>query len=201
MVWSIGNELPTPATAGEKSYIASAAGLAHRLDPTRPVGIATSDWPGVPCQAAYAPLDVVGFNDYFGWYDAGGGLTDDRDVLSPFLDSWRACYPKKALMITEFGFEANRDGPVEEHGTYAFQSDAVRYHLGVFASKPWLSGAIYWDLQDFAVAPGWTGGNPRPDPPFLHKGLFDLQGHAKPAEAVLTPIYHQTRQIGATVSH
>jgi beta-glucuronidase len=104
-------------------------------------------------------------------------------------------------MITEFGFEANRDGPVEEHGTYAFQSDAVRYHLGVFASKPWLSGAIYWDLQDFAVAPGWTGGNPRPDPPFLHKGLFDLQGHAKPAEAVLTPIYHQTRQIGATVSH
>ena len=200
MVWSIANELATPATAGEKSYIARAAALAHRLDPTRPVGMATSDWPGVACQAGYAPLDVVGFNEYFGWYDAGGGLTDDRDALSPFLDSWRACYPNKALFITEFGFEANRDGPVEERGTYAFQADAVAYHLGVFASKPWLSGAIYWDLQDFAVAPGWTGANPWPDPPFLQKGLFDLQGHAKPAEPVLTSIYHRTQQIGAPVA-
>jgi beta-glucuronidase len=199
MVWSIANELPTPATAGERSYIAHAAALAHRLDPTRPVGMATSDWPGVACQAAYAPLDVVGFNEYFGWYDAGGGLNDDRDALSPFLDSWRACYPDKALLITEFGFEANRDGPVEERGTYAFQADAVAYHLGVFASKSWLSGAIYWDLQDFAVTPGWTGGDPRPDPPFLQKGLFDLQGHAKPAEPVLTSIYHHTQQIGAPV--
>ena len=200
IVWSIANELATPATAGEKSYIARAAALAHRLDPTRPVGMATSDWPGVACQAGYAPLDVVGFNEYFGWYDAGGGLTDDRDALSPFLDSWRACYPNKALFITEFGFEANRDGPVEERGTYAFQADAVAYHLGVFASKPWLSGAIYWDLQDFAVAPGWTGANPWPDPPFLQKGLFDLRGHAKPAEPVLTSIYHRTLQIGAPVA-
>ena len=197
MVWSIANELATPATAGETSYIARAAALAHRLDPTRLVGMATSNWPGVACQVAYAPLDVVGLNEYFGWYDAGGGVTDDRDALSPFLDSWRACHPNKALFITEFGFEANRDGPVEDRGTYAFQADAVAYHLGVFASKSWLSGAIYWDLQDFAVAPGWTGGDPWPDPPFLQKGLFDLQGHAKPAEPVLTSIYQHTQQIAA----
>ena len=73
MLWSIGNELPTPATPNEANYIAAAAALAHRLDPTRPVGMAITDWPGVPCQAAYAPLDVIGFNDYFGWFDAGGG--------------------------------------------------------------------------------------------------------------------------------
>ncbi len=48
--------------------------------------MAISDWPGVACQAAYAPLDVIGFNDYFGWFDAGGGATDDRDELGPFLD-------------------------------------------------------------------------------------------------------------------
>ena len=47
MLWSIGNELPTPATAAETSYIAGAAALAHRLDPTRPVGMSISDWPGV----------------------------------------------------------------------------------------------------------------------------------------------------------
>ena len=70
----------------------------------------------------------------------------------------------KAIMVTEFGAEANRDGPVEEKGTYQFQQDFVNYHLGVFATKPWLSGAIYWALQEFRVRPGWDGGNPRPDP-------------------------------------
>ena len=71
-------------------------------------------------------------------------------------------------MVTEFGAEANRDGPVEEKGTYAFQQDFVNYHLGVYATKPWLSGAIYWALQEFRVRPDWDGGNPRPaaaDPP------------------------------------
>ncbi len=194
-IWSIGNELQTPAPAAESTYIAGAVALAHQLDPTRPVGMAISDWPGVSCQPAYAPLDVVGVNEYFGWYDAGGGTTDDRDDLSPFLDSIRACYPTKAIMVTEFGFEANRTGPVEERGTYAFQSNSAAFHLGVFASKRWLSGALYFALQDFAVTPGWWGGNPYPDPPFLHKGLIDLFGAAKPAFAAVSRIFHATRQI------
>ncbi|HTX31671.1 MAG TPA: glycoside hydrolase family 2 TIM barrel-domain containing protein [Solirubrobacteraceae bacterium] len=196
MLWSIGNELPTPATANEARYIAGAAALARRLDPTRPVGMATSGWPGVPCQSAYAPLDVIGNNEYFGWFDAGGGSTDDRDALSPYLDSLRACYPKKALFVTEFGFDANRDGPVEERGTYEFQSNSAAFHLGVFASKPWLSGAIYFALQDFASKPGWGGGNPLPNPPWIYKGLVDQYGALKPAFSVVSSIYHATVQVG-----
>jgi beta-glucuronidase len=196
LLWSIGNELNTPVDGPEAAYIASAAGLAHRLDPTRPVGMAISAWPGVPCQGAYAPLDVVGFNEYFGWYDAGGGTTDDRDALSPFLDGLRACYPTKAVFVSEFGFEGNRNGPVEERGTFQFQSDAASFHLGVFASKPWLAGAIYWLVQDFAAIPGWGGGDPRPDPPFVQKGLFDLYGNAKPVFSVVSSIYHATPQFG-----
>jgi beta-glucuronidase len=195
MLWSIGNELPTPVTPGEASYISTSAALAHRLDPTRPVGMAISDWPGVSCQSAYAPLDVLGFNDYFGWFDAGGGTTDDRDALSPFLDSLRACYPKKGLMITEFGFEANRDGPVDERGTFEFQANASRFHLGVFASKHWLFGAIYFALQDFAAKPGWGGGNPLPDPPWVQKGVVSQIGSLKPGFPVLSAIYHSTVQI------
>jgi beta-glucuronidase len=195
MLWSIGNELPTPVTANEANYITGAAALAHQLDPTRPVGMAISDWPGVACQAAYAPLDVIGFNDYFGWFDAGGGGTDDRDSLGPFLDSLRACYPTKALMITEFGFEANRDGPVDERGTYEFQSDAAAYHLGVFATKHWLSGAMYFPLQDFAARPGWGGGDPRPNPPWVQKGLITPTGARKPAFAVVSSIFHHTVQM------
>ncbi len=195
LLWSIANELPTPATANETSYIASATALAHSLDPTRPVGMSISDWPGVACQSAYAPLQVIGFNEYFGWFDAGGGATDDRDALSPFLDTFRACYPSKALFVSEFGFDSNRNGPVEERGTYQYQADTVAFHLGVFASKPWLSGAMYFLLQDAATFPNYGGGNPFPDPPFDAKGLVDPSGTLKPAFAVVASIYKATMQI------
>src|SRR5439155_10913252 len=71
MLWSIANELATPVNGPEAHYISLAAALAHNLDPTRPVGDAILDWPGVPCQNAYAPLDVIGLNEYFGWFDSG----------------------------------------------------------------------------------------------------------------------------------
>ncbi|HTU87368.1 MAG TPA: glycoside hydrolase family 2 TIM barrel-domain containing protein [Solirubrobacteraceae bacterium] len=195
LLWSIGNELPSPATPAEGRYISGAVALAHRLDPTRPVGMAVSNWPGLGCQPAWKALDVIGDNEYFGWFDAGGGLDDDRDALSPFLDTVRACYPKQAIMITEFGFDANRDGPVEERGTYAFQSNSVAFHLGVFASKPWLSGAMYFVLQDYVAFPTYSGGNPLPDPPFNQKGLLDINGNPKPAWSVVSQIYHSTQQI------
>ena len=75
-------------------------------------------------------------------------------------------------MVTEFGAEANRDGPVEEKGTWAFQQDFVNFHLATYAQKTWLSGAVYWALNEFKVRPGWEGGNPRPNPPLHQKGLL-----------------------------
>lgn len=196
LVWSIGNELPTPATSAEATYIRTSTALVHRLDPTRPAAMAIANWPGVSCQPAYAPLQVIGDNEYFGWFDAGGGGNDDRSALGPYLNRLRACYPHQALMITEFGFDANRHGPVEERGTYEFQSNSVAYHLGVFATKHWLSGAMYFTLQEYAAYPGYSGGNPYPNPPFNQKGLVDLDGHLKPAFSVVARIYKRTRQIG-----
>ncbi|MBV9195140.1 MAG: hypothetical protein JO168_13420 [Solirubrobacterales bacterium] len=195
LIWSLGNELPTPPTAAESAYIAGAAGLVRQLDPTRPVGLAVSNWPGVACQSAYAPLDVIGDNEYFGWFDAGGGTSDDRDALSPYLDTLRACYPNQALFITEFGFDGNRNGPVEERGTYQFQANTAAFHLGVFATKPWLSGALYFALQDYVAFPTYSGGDPLPNPPFNQKGMVDLYGNHKPAFSVVSSIYHATQQV------
>ena len=196
-IWSIGNELPQTVTAGEEKYISSAAALAHKLDPTRPVGLAIKDWPGLGCQAAaYAPLDVVGVNEYFGWFDVGGGVTDDRDALGPFLDTVHQCMPNKAIIITEFGVDGNRNGAVEEYGTYQYQADTAAYDLGVFAARPWLSGALYFLIQDYAAYPGYNGGNPLPSTPFNNKGLVDLYGNLKPAFGVVQKIYHDTVQIG-----
>jgi beta-glucuronidase len=196
VVWSIGNELSSRPGTVQSYYISRAVRAAHELDPTRPVGLAVAAYPTVGCRPQYAPLDVIGFNDYFGWYPGPNGSIADRTLLSGYLDSIRKCYPGKALAITETGAEANRHGPVEEKGTYEFQSDYAAYQMKVFASKPWLSGAVWWTLQDFRVRPGWDGGNPRPDPPIFNKGLIDMDGHAKPAFGTLQRIYHATKQLG-----
>ena len=75
------------------------------------------------------------------------------------------------------------------------QANSIAYHLGVFSTKHWLSGAIYFALQDFAARPNWGGGDPWPNPPWVQKGLVDLSGNLKPAFAVVSSIFHATRQI------
>ena len=197
MLWSIGNELSSQPGPVQNAYIKSAASFAREMDPTRPVGIAVAGYPSSLCQAdSYAPLDVIGINDYFGWYPGPSGQIFDRTKLPAYLDAVRQCYSKQAIMITEFGAEANRDGPPEEKGTYAFQQDWVNYQLGVFATKPWLSGALYWALNEFWVRPGWEGGDPRPQPPLFQKGLITYDGVRKPAWADVQRWYTQTQQFG-----
>jgi beta-glucuronidase len=197
MLWSIGNELSSRPGPVQSDYIDRATRQAKALDPTRPVGLAVAGYPSAGCRPQYAPLDVIGINDYFGWYPGPNGQIADRDTLPDYLDSVRACYPNKAIFISEFGAEANRDGPVEEKGTYAYQQDFVNYHLGVYASKPWLSGAIYWALQEFRVRPNWDGGNPRPRPPFHQKGLLAYDGSKKPAWSDVERQFKATPQLGA----
>jgi hypothetical protein len=196
IVWSIGNELSARPGPVQGFYIAAAVKSAKALDPTRPVGLAVAGYPSTGCQTEYGPLDVIGINDYFGWYPGPNGQIADRTFLSDYLDSVRTCYPNKAIVVSEFGAEANRDGPVEEKGTYAFQQDFVNYHLGVFATKPWLSGAIYFALQEFRVRPDWDGGNPRPQPPLHQKGLISFDGVPKPAFFDVQRIYRATKQFG-----
>ena len=69
----------------------------------------------------------------------------------------------------------------------------------MFATKSWLTGAVYFVLQDFASTPWYAGGNPFPDPPFNRKGLVDLTGNFKPAFATVAAIYHATVQLGQPV--
>jgi beta-glucuronidase len=195
-VWSIANELSSRVNNGQAAYTRAAVQAAHQLDPTRPVGQVVAGYYGVPCQAGYRPLDVIGFNDYFGWYTGSLGQIADQDLLSSYLDSIRACYPHQALVITEFGAEGNRNGPVEEKGTYAFQQNFAAFHLNTFATKPWLTGAIWWALREFRVRPGWDGGNPRPDPPVHEKGLYTFAGQPKPVLGAIQQSFKSTTQYG-----
>jgi hypothetical protein len=196
ITWSIQNELSSRVGPSQGALIRDQAALAHRMDPSRPVGLAVAAYPSAGCQAGYAPVDVLGFNDYFGWYPGPGGVLADRDNLSPYLDQVRSCYPRQAIVITETGAEANRDGPEEEKGTYAFQTAFADFHFSVFATKPWLSGAIWWGLQEFRVRPTWDGGNPRPSSPIHTKGLITQDGQRKPAFFEVQRIFHDTVQLG-----
>ena len=195
MVWSVGNELSSRPGPVQGDYIRRAAGIAKDIDPTRPVGIAFAGYPSAGCQSEYDALDVVGVNEYFGWYPGPGGKLFDRNNLSGYLDQVRRCYRRQAVVVSEFGAEANREGPVEEKGTWGFQRDFVNYHLGVIASKPWISGAVYWALNEFRVKPDWEGGNPHPEPPVHQKGLLTYDAMSrKPAWADVQRSFSQTRQ-------
>ncbi len=193
-IWSVGNEMASVVGANQAAYLRTSAALVHQLDPTRPVGLAFAGHPETPCQTAYAPIQVLGMNDYFGWYTGFGGNIADRDELAPFLDALRKCYPTKAIAVTEYGAEANRDGPVEEKGTYAFQQDFIDYHLRTFATKAWLTGSVYFALQEFRVRPGWGGGNPWGTPPFHTKGVVRLDFSEKPGYATLRDGQRKVRQ-------
>ena len=197
MLWSIGNELSSRPGPVQSYYIERAVRQAKALDPSRPVGLAVAGYPAAGCRPQYAALDVIGINEYFGWYPGPNGQIADRDALPDYLDSVRACYPNKAIFVSEFGAEANRDGPVEEKGTYQYQQDFVNYHLGVHNSKPWLSGSFYWALQEFRVRPNWDGGNPRPNPPIHEKGLLRFDGSKKPAWFDAQRLFAATPQLGA----
>jgi beta-glucuronidase len=196
LIWSIANELSSKPGPTQGTYIRRAEKLTDELDPTRPVGLAVAGYPGAGCQARYGPLDVVGVNDYFGWYPGPSGSLFDRDKLSAYLDSLRRCYPNDAIMVTEFGAEANREGSVEDKGTYAFQQDFVNYHLSVFATKSWLSGALYWALNEFRVRPEWDGGNPFSTPPIHQKALLHYDGTPKPAFTDVQRWFKAVNQFG-----
>jgi beta-glucuronidase len=162
------------------------------MDPTRLVGIAISGLPTVEKQDIYLHLDVIGVNDYFGWYSGPRGSIADRTQLPGFLNRLHADYPHQAFVITEFGAEANRHGPPTEKGTYEFQSEFLDYHLRVFEGKPFVNAAIVWALHDFRVRPGWAGGNPLPHPPVNEKGLIDDTGFRKPAFDTVRRIFRAT---------
>ena len=189
LTWSLGNELPSRAGPGMTATLEAMAAAARALDPDRPLALDILGHPGVETQMAYRVIDALGINDYFGWYPGPGGATTDRDDLGAHLDAMRASYPGHALVVTEFGAEANREGPAAEKGTYAFQSRFLRDHLATIAARPQIAGAITWVLRDFRVKPGWTGGNPQPSAPVNAKGLIDDAGREKPAFAELARLF------------
>ncbi|MDQ6806648.1 MAG: hypothetical protein M3065_17160 [Actinomycetota bacterium] len=193
---SIANELsPTPSTTpGTLSYMGQAIPLARKLDPTAPVALDIYCYPGYPAQPIYSKLNILGINDYFGWYPGSPGhSTASFASLTPYLAEQHQRYPGQALVVSEFGAEALYDGFPQVKGTYQFQSDYVRSTVDVLNTLPFMNGSIYWTLREFAVRPGWKGGlTPAAAAPLTgltHKALITYGGVDKPAFSVTRQMF------------
>ena len=149
--WSVGNELSSRPGPVQGDYIRRASEIAKDIDPTRPTSIAFAGYPSAGCQGEYAAARHRRRQRVLRLVPRPG-----RQAVRPRrpqrLPGQRApLLPAARVVVTEFGAEANRDGPAEEKGTWAFQQDFVKFHLGVLASKPWLSGG---DLLGAERVPG-----------------------------------------------
>jgi beta-galactosidase/beta-glucuronidase len=188
---SVANELwsrPDDRPGVTKRYLENAQKLARDLDPTLPISVDVNGTPHQPEQFTYHDFDMLGVNEYFGWY-SGAAEFDD---LPLYLQEMRDLYPELGLVVTEFGAEAlpeRADGAVDKKGTYAFQADFIDRTLAVTDAAP-ISGAIYWTLREFEIYPGWTGGAGSRPPEFRpntrhHKGVLTYAGEKKPGWYVL----------------
>jgi beta-glucuronidase len=193
LTWSLNNEAIPSDTKYLDLMVKDQIKIARELDPQ---GLVSADYASAPNdvkqQPAYRRLDILGINEYFGWYPGQYGSTTRMAELRPYLDYLHKIYAHQALFITEFGAEANRHGSADELGTYEFQTNFFTAQLNILRATPYLNGLFAWALRDYWVRPGWTGGNPDPTPPMSRKGLFEVDGTAKPAEAVVERAFKAT---------
>jgi hypothetical protein len=175
----------------------------RELDDTRLVGLDRQSRIGEPLTTeAHQYLDVLGVDEYFGWYRS---VIDNRPDLpatttadlSGYLDQLHAANPDLPLVITEFGAEATQFGPVEQKGTYEFQRKFALDHLGIHASKPFVNGSIYWALRDFRVHQTWQGGAPDAyaQPPWHNKSLLEETNRRKPAFLAVARLFRRTKPL------
>jgi beta-glucuronidase len=209
MTWSLVNE---PAETGSDlgvfgpglvRYISEASAAAREMDDTRLIGIEHQSRIGEPpTTPAHRYLDVLGVNDYFGWYRS---VRDDDTLraastvqdLGGFLDGIHAANPNLPIVVTEYGAEGVRPGAVEQKGSYEYQRKFVRDHLAVHASKSYVNGSIHWALRDFRVYPQWTGGSPDgwATPPWNNKSLIEENDGRKPAYFDLRRRWRKTKPL------
>jgi beta-glucuronidase len=184
---SVANELwsrPDDRPRVTKLYLIRAQEIARDLDPTLPISVDINGRPHHPEQFTYHKFDMLGINQYFGWYR----WVENFDDLPLYLQEMRDLYPDLALVMTEFGAEARpelADAPVTLKGSYAFQSFHIQRTLDVADAAP-ISGAIYWTLREFEIFPGWKGGAGQRPPQYRpntrhQKGLITYEGVKKPA--------------------
>lgn len=183
ILWSVSNETPNNPT--RTKFLTDLANEARRLDSTRLVtsaiiGPKARGMEMVNDDPLCNALDVIGQNEYVGWYDM---TPEDADRVHWTL-------PQKPVIMSEFGAEAKygNHGAVnqrwaEEQQVYVFQ------HQFVMLNKiPQLRGITPWILTDFR-SPGRN--IPKLQDGYNRKGLISEDGHNKEAFTLFQTAYKE----------
>ncbi|WP_320668895.1 glycoside hydrolase family 2 protein [Patulibacter defluvii] len=141
----------------------------------------------------YQYVDAVGITNYEGWYsEPGAPMSYIARRIKAYTALAARIYRGKALVVTEFGAEANGENASAKPGGYGYQSNLIKTTIDAYSSNPRIQGTLIWNLRDFGVAPTFLGGSIRnvyKGPLRLvrglnQKGLFTYDGRPKPSVAV-----------------
>src|SRR5262245_1738528 len=182
VLWSVGNE--TPVSEARNRFLRTLVDDARAADGTRLL-TAALEHRAVDARTHLlddplgAALDVLGLNEYVGWYD---GLPAKCDTLS-----WRTTYDKP-IVVSEFGADAKAGlhGDALTRFAEEYQADVYRRQLAMLRRIPGLAGLSPWILVDFrsprrplpGVQDGWN-----------RKGLVANDGTKKQAFGILRDAY------------
>jgi beta-glucuronidase len=183
ILWSIANETPNNAT--RTAFLTRSAEFVHHEDPTRLVTAALLVRGDLKTKYIDDPLgkalDVIGFNEYIGWYEGTPASADATE--------WKVAYDKP-LIVSEFGGEgiAGMHGAVDQRWTEEFQAEIYRHQIGMLNKITQLRGSTAWILMDFRSPirnlAGMQDG-------YNRKGLVSDQGKKKAAFFVLQKAYKE----------
>ena len=181
ILWSMANE--TPNNPARTNFIESLSTRARALDPTRLITAAllvrTQGNSKIVDDPLGHALDVIGINEYIGWYEEHPESAD--------ITQWQIDY-QKPLIVSEFGADAKAGlhGGEDQRWTEEYQANVFRHQLTMLNKIPQLRGITPWILMDFRS----------PNRPlvgiqdeFNRKGLISDQGVKKQAFFVLQKAY------------
>lgn len=189
ILWSLSNE--TPVKPERVTFLKQLADEARGFDSTRLITSAMNhvDSTSADVRTLSDPLgdvvDVLGLNEYLGWY---GGRPEDADKMQ-----WKLNW-NKPLIVSEFGggAPAGRHGDADERWTEEYQDNLFQHQLAMMERMPNLAGITPWVLMDFRsparMLPGVQDYHNR-------KGVISNRGERKLAFYTLQKFY--ARKVGS----
>ena len=184
VIWSVANE--TPPSDARLSFLKNLISHARSLDSTRLMSAAMerhyiNETTPMIDDPLGEYLDVLGCNEYVGWYE---GLPEKADRLE-----WRSKY-QKPLVMSEFGGDAlyGHHGDALTRWTEEYQESIYQHQIAMLKKIPFLRGTSPWILTDFR--------SPRRPLPKIQdywnrKGLISSRGEKKKAFYVLQRWYRE----------
>ena len=187
IIYSVANE--TPISDARNRFLRQLIQDAHSSDPTRLVSAALQADQLVDRNRMIirvndpiaSDLDVLGNNEYVGWYVGRPEDTDSIDWVSEF---------GKPMIMSEFGGDAlfGYHGDARTRWTEEYQANLYEHQLAMLKRISFLQGMSPWVLKDFR--------SPRRVLPhfqdyFNRKGLLSDHGEKKKAFFVLQKFYRE----------